>query len=200
MAAFHYDSKNEPAESMESVDGKISLVGNINNPATLYSKGPDEVQRRGVARTSTPAFRWSGRSARSRCRRRSRACAHPRGRSRVARPSSSRPRRERMPELSDVTNDFIRGEIEEFVERARRARAADRPLRRARPPTAGIAAALIDGDDDTVDELTRSALDDGAHGARGDGRRPDRRDGRSSASSSARTSSSCPRCSPAPGR
>jgi [methyl-Co(III) methanol-specific corrinoid protein]:coenzyme M methyltransferase len=44
MAAFHYDSKNGAAESMEAVDGRISLVGNINNPSTLYSKGPDEVR------------------------------------------------------------------------------------------------------------------------------------------------------------
>jgi [methyl-Co(III) methanol-specific corrinoid protein]:coenzyme M methyltransferase len=44
MAAFHYDSKNTPAESMAAVDGKISLVGNVNNPETLYSKGPETVK------------------------------------------------------------------------------------------------------------------------------------------------------------
>jgi [methyl-Co(III) methanol-specific corrinoid protein]:coenzyme M methyltransferase len=44
MAAFHYDSKNDPAESMEVVDGRISLVGNVNNPETLYSKGAEEVR------------------------------------------------------------------------------------------------------------------------------------------------------------
>jgi [methyl-Co(III) methanol-specific corrinoid protein]:coenzyme M methyltransferase len=43
MAAFHYDSKNKPGESMEAVDGRISLVGNVNNPSTLYSQGPAEV-------------------------------------------------------------------------------------------------------------------------------------------------------------
>ena len=43
MAAFHYDSKNKPVESMEAVTQRISLVGNINNPETLYSKGPEEV-------------------------------------------------------------------------------------------------------------------------------------------------------------
>jgi len=43
MAAFHYDSKNEPVESMEVVADRIALVGNINNPETLYSKGPEEV-------------------------------------------------------------------------------------------------------------------------------------------------------------
>ncbi len=44
MAAFHYDSKNEPPESMDIVRDKISLVGNINNPETLYSKGPEAVR------------------------------------------------------------------------------------------------------------------------------------------------------------
>jgi len=44
MAAFHYDSKNGPVESMAEIKGRIALVGNINNPETLYSKGPDSVQ------------------------------------------------------------------------------------------------------------------------------------------------------------
>jgi MtaA/CmuA family methyltransferase len=44
MAAFHFDSKNDPAESMAIVDRRIRLVGNINNPETLYSKGPDSVR------------------------------------------------------------------------------------------------------------------------------------------------------------
>jgi MtaA/CmuA family methyltransferase len=45
MAAFHYDSKNKPGESMAITQDKISLVGNINNPETLFSKGPEEVRR-----------------------------------------------------------------------------------------------------------------------------------------------------------
>ncbi len=44
MAAFHYDSKNQPQESMEAVGGRIALVGNINNPETLFSKGPEQVR------------------------------------------------------------------------------------------------------------------------------------------------------------
>jgi MtaA/CmuA family methyltransferase len=44
MAAFHYDSKNRPQESMDAVGGKISLVGNVNNPTTLYSKAPEDVK------------------------------------------------------------------------------------------------------------------------------------------------------------
>ena len=43
MAAFHFDSKNAPDESMDVVGDRISLVGNINNPETLYSKGPETV-------------------------------------------------------------------------------------------------------------------------------------------------------------
>ena len=44
MAAFHYDSKNAPQESMDAVDGDIALVGNVNNPETLFAKGPAEVR------------------------------------------------------------------------------------------------------------------------------------------------------------
>ena len=44
MAAFHFDSKNDPAESMEAVAGRIRLVGNVNNPETLFSKGVEEVK------------------------------------------------------------------------------------------------------------------------------------------------------------
>jgi MtaA/CmuA family methyltransferase len=45
MAAFHFDSKNTPSESMEAVQNRISLVGNINNPETLFSKGPEAVRQ-----------------------------------------------------------------------------------------------------------------------------------------------------------
>ena len=44
MAAFHYDSKNAAAESMAIVGDRIALVGNINNPETLYARGPEEVR------------------------------------------------------------------------------------------------------------------------------------------------------------
>jgi [methyl-Co(III) methanol-specific corrinoid protein]:coenzyme M methyltransferase len=44
MAAFHFDSKNDPADAMAAVDGGIRLVGNVNNPETLYAKGPDAVR------------------------------------------------------------------------------------------------------------------------------------------------------------
>ena len=63
MAAFHYDSKNDPAESMQAVDGRIALVGNINNPETLFSKGPEEVRGK-CTRISMPACISSGPNAR----------------------------------------------------------------------------------------------------------------------------------------
>ena len=44
MAAFHFDARNDPFEAMEAVDGGINLVGNINNPETLYARGPDDVR------------------------------------------------------------------------------------------------------------------------------------------------------------
>jgi 5-methyltetrahydrofolate--homocysteine methyltransferase len=66
-----------------------------------------------------------------------------------------------MAELSDVANDFIRAEIEEFVEREdERARLIDL-FAGAQPALQDISAALIDGDDEPVDRLTRAALDAG---------------------------------------
>ena len=31
-------------EAMDAVEGKITLVGNVNNPETLYARGPEEVR------------------------------------------------------------------------------------------------------------------------------------------------------------
>ena len=45
MAAFHFDSKNRAAEAMRIVGNRVALVGNVNNPATLLRKGPQEVRR-----------------------------------------------------------------------------------------------------------------------------------------------------------
>lgn len=64
-----------------------------------------------------------------------------------------------MPTLSDVTNEFLRGEIDEFIERPdERERLIDL-FAAASPPMQAISAALIDGDHPTVDRLTREALD-----------------------------------------
>jgi [methyl-Co(III) methanol-specific corrinoid protein]:coenzyme M methyltransferase len=45
MAAFHFDSKNDPQEAMDIVSGRIGLVGNINCPVTLYAGGLEDVHR-----------------------------------------------------------------------------------------------------------------------------------------------------------
>lgn len=44
MASFHFDSKNDPQKAMDTVAGRIGLVGNINNPQTLYAQGPESVR------------------------------------------------------------------------------------------------------------------------------------------------------------
>ncbi len=49
MAAFHFDSKNAPCESMDIVCDRISLVGNINNPETLFAKDPADVRGEVIA-------------------------------------------------------------------------------------------------------------------------------------------------------
>jgi 5-methyltetrahydrofolate--homocysteine methyltransferase len=66
-----------------------------------------------------------------------------------------------MAKLEDVSNEFIRSEIEEFVEREdERARMIDM-FSACDAEMLAIAAALIEGEDDIVDELTRAALDAG---------------------------------------
>ena len=45
MAAFHFDSKNDPKEAMDIVGDRIRMVGNINSPVTLYARGPEEVRQ-----------------------------------------------------------------------------------------------------------------------------------------------------------
>jgi 5-methyltetrahydrofolate--homocysteine methyltransferase len=63
-----------------------------------------------------------------------------------------------MAEITDIRNEFIRQEIEEFVERPdERQRMVDM-FARARPQMQDIAAALIEGENDIVDRLTREAL------------------------------------------
>jgi len=44
VAAFHFDSKNSPRDAMAAVDGRIALVGNVNNTVTLLTGGPAEVR------------------------------------------------------------------------------------------------------------------------------------------------------------
>ena len=66
-----------------------------------------------------------------------------------------------MAQLSDIANEFIRDEIEEFLERPEEIERNVALFSRVSPAMQDIAAALIDGDDVTVDRLTREALDGG---------------------------------------
>ena len=66
-----------------------------------------------------------------------------------------------MAELTDVANETIRDEIAEYVEQPADIERLVALFSKARPLMQEIAAALIDGDDDAVDQLTRKALDEG---------------------------------------
>ncbi|MBI3978441.1 MAG: MtaA/CmuA family methyltransferase [Chloroflexi bacterium] len=45
IAAFHSDSKNDPAKARQIAGNRVSLIGSVNNPETLYTRGPAEVRR-----------------------------------------------------------------------------------------------------------------------------------------------------------
>jgi len=66
-----------------------------------------------------------------------------------------------MAEINDISNAFIRQEIEEFIERPDERQRIIDLYARARPQMQDIAAALIEGENDTVDRMTRQALDAG---------------------------------------
>ena len=65
-----------------------------------------------------------------------------------------------MAELSDIGNEFIRQEIEEYLERPEEIERNIELFARVRPAMQDIAAALIEGDDDEVDRLTKQALEE----------------------------------------
>ena len=65
-----------------------------------------------------------------------------------------------MADLQDISNEKIRQEIEEFVENPDEVERNVGIFSRVRPLMQEIAAALIEGDDGTVDKLTKQALDD----------------------------------------
>jgi 5-methyltetrahydrofolate--homocysteine methyltransferase len=66
-----------------------------------------------------------------------------------------------MAELNDVSNEFIRQEIDEFIERPDERERIVTLFTKSRPNLQAIAAALIDGDNELVNQLTRQALDEG---------------------------------------
>ena len=66
-----------------------------------------------------------------------------------------------MAEITDIAHEFIRQEIEEFIERPDERQRTINTFAKARPEMQAIAAALIEGENETVDQLTRQALDSG---------------------------------------
>ena len=66
-----------------------------------------------------------------------------------------------MANIADIRNEFLREEIEEFLERPEEIERTVGVFSKARPAMQDIAAALIEGENDTVDRLTRAALEEG---------------------------------------
>ncbi len=66
-----------------------------------------------------------------------------------------------MAELSDIQNETIQFEIEEYLERDDEIERNIELFARARPSMQDISAALIEGEHEVVDELTTKALEDG---------------------------------------
>jgi [methyl-Co(III) methanol-specific corrinoid protein]:coenzyme M methyltransferase len=44
FAAFHFESQVPPDAALAETQGKLRLAGNVNNPITLFTKGPAEVR------------------------------------------------------------------------------------------------------------------------------------------------------------
>ena len=66
-----------------------------------------------------------------------------------------------MATISDISNEFVRNEIEEYIEQPDERGQLITTFAKVRPEMQEIAAALIDGKHKTVDELTKKALEAG---------------------------------------
>ena len=66
-----------------------------------------------------------------------------------------------MAELSDIQNETIRDEIEEYIERPEEIERTIGIFAQAQPLMQTIAAALLEGDHELVDELSQQALKEG---------------------------------------
>jgi len=66
-----------------------------------------------------------------------------------------------MADINDVDNEFLRDEIEEFIERPDERERIINTFAQCSPDMLKIAAALVDGDNTGVDEMTKAALDAG---------------------------------------
>ena len=66
-----------------------------------------------------------------------------------------------MANIADIQNEFLREEIEEFLDRPEEIERTIKIFSKSRPSMQDIAAALIEGENETVDRLTREALNAG---------------------------------------
>ncbi len=66
-----------------------------------------------------------------------------------------------MPLITDICNEFIRQEVEEYVRRPDELQRTIDTFSKAHPEMQAIAAALIEGENELVGQLTRQALDSG---------------------------------------
>jgi len=66
-----------------------------------------------------------------------------------------------MANIADIQNEFLREEIEEFLDRPKEIERTIKIFSKSRPSMQDIAAALIEGENETVDRLTKEALNAG---------------------------------------
>lgn len=65
-----------------------------------------------------------------------------------------------MAEIGDIANEFVRKEIEEYIEREDERKAIINLYAKTTSSMQDIAAAIIDGQHETVDQLTKASLDE----------------------------------------
>ena len=65
-----------------------------------------------------------------------------------------------MANIADIHNDFIRQEIEEYLDRPEEIERTVNIFSAAKPKMQEIAAALIEGENEIVDQLTKKALEE----------------------------------------
>ena len=70
-----------------------------------------------------------------------------------------------MADITDIQNEIIVDEIEEFIERPDERERTINTFAQTAPEMQDIAAALIDGDNGGVDEMTKAALEAGTEAA-----------------------------------
>ena len=44
FSAYHFESANDPYQMVAGAEGRVKLAGNVNNPITLFTRGPEEAR------------------------------------------------------------------------------------------------------------------------------------------------------------